>query len=94
MTFELYFKNNFSNPFLRQKNWNGKKLLQNLALFCTFMYLSNFLCSECDPGNFGLMCKDECSFHCLDPLSCDHVTGSCDGGCEDGWIGSRCTEGQ
>lgn len=40
MTFELYFKKNHSNPFLRQKNWNGKKncfrTLRCFAPSCTF----------------------------------------------------------
>ena len=49
--------------------------------------------TECDAGHFGLMCKDECSPNCEDSLSCDHVTGSCDGGCKDGWTGLRCENG-
>ena len=39
-----------------------------------------------------MMCKDTCSQHCQDPRSCDHITGTCVGGCRDGWIGSKCTE--
>ena len=49
--------------------------------------------TECDAGHFGLMCKDECSPNCEGSFSCDHVTGSCDRGCKDGWIGSRCKDG-
>ena len=47
---------------------------------------------ECNPGSFGAMCKDVCSQHCQDSRSCDHITGTCVGGCQDGWIGSKCTE--
>lgn len=70
------------------------KLVTKLDVILNVFELSSFLYSECDSGFFGLMCKDECSLYCLDPLSCDHVTGSCDGGCKDGWIGSRCRDGE
>lgn len=40
------------------------------------------------------MCKDECSPHCVNKQSCDHESGACEGGCTNGWIGERCTEGK
>lgn len=40
------------------------------------------------------MCKDECSPHCVNQQSCDHEGGACEGGCTDGWVGERCTEGK
>lgn len=40
------------------------------------------------------MCKDRCSPNCRNPLTCDHVTGRCEDGCTDGWIGEKCTEGK
>lgn len=40
------------------------------------------------------MCKDECSPHCVNQQSCDHESGACEGGCTDGWVGERCTEGK
>lgn len=49
---------------------------------------------ECEEGFFGLMCKDECSPHCVNQQSCDHEGGACEGGCTDGWVGERCTEGK
>lgn len=92
--YELLFKNIILTLSSRIKYGMKKKPWWNyITLFCTFICQSSFLYAECDLGYFGLMCKDECSPHCWDPLSCNHVTGSCDGGCKDGWIGSRCRDG-
>ncbi|XP_041349670.1 multiple epidermal growth factor-like domains protein 10 [Gigantopelta aegis] len=54
-----------------------------------------FLCAhhtECD-GKYGSGCSYSCSERkCRDPSApCDHVTGSCNGGCLDGWQGDTCT---
>ena len=55
--------------------------------------LFNLLISvECQPGLYGIECKDNCSKHCLDPMNCDHMTGQCVDGCANGWIGQKCIE--
>ena len=38
-------------------------------------------------------CKQQCSGHCRDSVSCNHVTGHCDGGCAAGWHDSFCKKG-
>lgn len=40
---------------------------------------------ECDSGWYGLNCEQKCSAYCNDTGACDHVTGSCKGGCKSGW---------
>lgn len=46
----------------------------------------------CSPGFFGVMCKDTCSPHCLDPSNCDRESGECYLGCLAGWVGPRCDQ--
>lgn len=46
--------------------------------------------SECEQSNFGLDCKERCSGHCINNVPCDHVSGVCHGGCQDGYHGARC----
>ena len=52
------------------------------------------LSTECPEGNYGLNCSKMCSGHCAGPtFGCDHVDGSCDDGCDAGYIAPLCTEG-
>lgn len=46
--------------------------------------------SECDSEQFGLDCKERCSGHCNNSVPCDHISGECHGGCQDGYLGDRC----
>lgn len=46
--------------------------------------------SECDSNNFGLDCRERCSGHCKNNEPCDHVSGDCSNGCQDGYHGARC----
>lgn len=46
--------------------------------------------SECERNAFGLDCKELCSGHCNNNEPCDHVSGVCSGGCQNGYIGARC----
>lgn len=47
----------------------------------------------CPIGHFGRACKKSCNEHCLqeNDTLCDHVGGECLNGCEDGYIGTHCT---
>lgn len=49
-----------------------------------------FLKSECKGGHFGLNCRELCSDHCENSDPCDHVSGVCTGGCQDGYMGEYC----
>lgn len=55
-------------------------------------YLLLFLI-ECNPGWFDINCSRQCSGHCKDGSTCNHVTGQCDTGCDAGWTGSLCEKG-
>ena len=44
--------------------------------------------AECDAGEYGVNCQEDCSRYCADP-DCDHRDGTCSP-C-DGWIvGEKC----
>lgn len=53
----------------------------------TNLYLLN---SGCESGFYGLNCTDLCSSHCENNDPCDHISGVCPNGCQDGYIGARC----
>lgn len=48
------------------------------------------LLSECANGYFGLNCGSLCSGHCESNDPCDHVSGVCPGGCQDGYMEQYC----
>uniref|UniRef100_A0A8W8NS81 EGF-like domain-containing protein n=1 Tax=Magallana gigas TaxID=29159 RepID=A0A8W8NS81_MAGGI len=51
----------------------------------------DILCDkECIEGMYGLKCIQQCPGHCRDNVTCNHVTGHCDGGCDKGWTGALC----
>ncbi|XP_065937858.1 multiple epidermal growth factor-like domains protein 10 [Magallana gigas] len=45
---------------------------------------------ECPPGYFGIGCSNTCSGHCIRNEPCDHVSGECSNGCNDGYEGTHC----
>ena len=51
--------------------------------------------TECYIGTYGDECGETCSEHCAgDQDSCHHVNGTCDLGCDPGYQGSNCTQGE
>lgn len=52
-----------------------------------------FILSECIEGMYGSECLQQCPRHCRDNVTCNHVTGQCDGGCDKGWTGLLCDKG-
>lgn len=46
--------------------------------------------SECVTGHFGMDCRELCSGHCINNEPCDHFSGICPNGCQDGFIGKHC----
>nr|XP_022305546.1 multiple epidermal growth factor-like domains protein 6 isoform X2 [Crassostrea virginica] len=57
---------------------------------CAAGYRGILCKTECPHGWYGVDCKQQCSGHCRDNVSCNHVTGHCDGGCAAGWHVSFC----
>lgn len=45
---------------------------------------------ECLPGYFGVDCRESCSGHCINDESCNHISGHCSSGCQDGYFGEMC----
>lgn len=39
-----------------------------------------------------MTCKERCSEHCINNEPCDHVSGLCPSGCQDGYIGNYCRQ--
>lgn len=52
-----------------------------------------FLKTECSPGTNGQGCLNNCRGHCLNDAACKITTGSCDLGCQAGYIGKLCEKG-
>lgn len=50
------------------------------------------ICTECLPGYFGIDCNGKCSRHCINNEPCDHVSGVCLSGCQDGFVGTLCNK--
>lgn len=51
-----------------------------------------FLCKVCPSGHYGKNCRESCSRHCIDNEQCDHVSGVCMSGCQDGFLGTHCND--
>lgn len=51
--------------------------------------LCNGGCAEGWYGN----CSQQCSGHCRNGDTCNHVTGQCDRECAAGWTGLQCEKG-
>lgn len=52
-----------------------------------------FYITECGDGWYGITCSQQCAGHCRSGISCNHVTGQCDGGCDEGWTEAICDKG-
>lgn len=61
-----------------------------LALIKLCFYHTFLSYLECSYGFFGTQCKELCSGHCMQNESCDHVSGTCIRGCQDGYMGEYC----
>lgn len=58
------------------------------------VYHFAFCITACRGGRYGINCSNQCSGHCKDGATCNHVTGYCDKGCDAGWKGNFCNEGK
>ncbi|GFO26600.1 multiple epidermal growth factor-like domains 10 [Plakobranchus ocellatus] len=67
-----------------------------LFLFCfSGKFEGKFLSQgkECNSSTYGEDCNKSCSDHCAgDTNSCNHVNGTCDEGCDIGYLMPLCTE--
>lgn len=58
-------------------------------MFILFFFdVLNFCYVECLFGLFGINCFGKCKGFCRD--LCNYISGICDNGCLDGWLGLYC----
>ena len=48
--------------------------------------------AECDNNTFGPSCTGVCG-HCSEKKQCHHNNGTCLNGCDPGFSGNQCTQG-
>lgn len=48
----------------------------------------------CPPGYFGMDCTKRCVGHCLNNEPCNHESGVCLSGCQNGYVGTHCNNGR
>ena len=49
--------------------------------------------TACTSGRYGQDCTEMCG-NCAGGAVCDHVDGTCSVGCDPGWQGGTCKQGQ
>lgn len=50
--------------------------------------------TECNDGNHGYDCVNNCSGHCFNNTPCNKQTGQCDRGCKPGYTNNDCNNGR
>lgn len=68
----------------------------NMFSFDTVIYAFIFILGthlECPLGSYGRNCSQTCSKKCYMFRTCDKKTGSCHGGCVQGWKPPLCDKG-
>lgn len=60
---------------------------------CKPGWTGNSCYRKCEEGWYGINCSQPCEGHCRDGITCNHVTGVCDGECDAGWKGFLCDKG-
>lgn len=77
---------------LHASNLNST-LIKNVPSCVVSLFYTQLLVlikSECVPGHFGMDCREFCSGHCESNDPCDHVSGVCPDGCQDGYMELYC----
>lgn len=88
----MYIQHNFNHSCL---NCTRASII---SFFLIFLFLSvSSICSHlkgCEDGFYSQNCNRQCSGHCKDNATCNHVTGQCEEGCAAGWKGLNCDIGR
>lgn len=91
-SFDIFLKKrieSISSILVKEKRFKHKNYL-NCSITVSLLILFTFFSIDCELGYFGMGCKEVCSSHCLNNDPCDHVSGMCPNGCQDGYNGSNC----
>lgn len=67
------------------------KGVQSIEALLFFFILGIHL--ECPPASYGRNCLQTCSKKCYNFKTCDKQTGTCQGGCVEGWKPPLCGDG-
>ena len=63
----------------------------NISMKYSFLnYYTSYFLKECDDFHYGFNCNETCNVNCK---GCNRTTGECQNGCNPGWTGNRCREG-
>nr|XP_022303638.1 receptor-type tyrosine-protein phosphatase alpha-like isoform X2 [Crassostrea virginica] len=84
------FGNNCNSPCPGNCKTNSCLILDGSCFECKPGWTGATCNKECDYGSYGVDCKQNCPGQCKNNVTCDHLTGLCDGGCAAGWNGSYC----
>lgn len=82
-----YIELRATQDVIKERNKRYAPHLVGYQCIWTCLFLLN---SGCKAGFYGLNCSNLCSGHCENNDPCDHVSGLCPGGCQNGYIGARC----
>ena len=70
----------------------SNKRFNQQSLSLTTVAFNFYLSKECDNNTFGVNCTGVCG-HCTEKEQCHHVNGTCLHGCEPGFNGFQCDQG-
>ena len=78
-----------------EQRWNCRSPffveLESQAHYLKYLF---YFIPDCGTGYFGAQCANLCSEHCAGiDNSCNNVNGTCNMGCDPGYKGSLCTQG-
>lgn len=59
---------------------------------CSPGFIGHYCNKSCENEMHGINCKDRCSGHCLNNVTCNFITGFCNNGCSIGYLGDMCNE--
>lgn len=63
-----------------------------IHFYKTIEFYNIYWLSDCTNHMYGENCSISCG-HCLAREQCHHINGTCMNGCDSGYQGSSCTEG-
>ncbi|XP_062600475.1 uncharacterized protein LOC134262101, partial [Saccostrea cucullata] len=67
-------------------------IINGTCLGCAAGWIGDFCNQTCMVGYYGMECKAKCTGHCLGGASCNHISGKCEHGCEEGWMTPTCDQ--